>query len=140
MAEGRRIIYDNEDREMYDNLINSSTPFKKMSIIEVFAMALVYGKEVGLRKQLGEGATGRVRESTINSTDIRYLMMAIAADEEKSIDVLAEDNDYFTICEEYAKTGINLLNSEVLDKKNDKFLDDMEEKLLEFYDKHIEEN
>ena len=140
MAEGRRIIYDNEDREMYDNLINSSTPFKKMSIIEVFAMALVYGKEVGLRKKLGEGATGRVRESTINSTDIRYLMMAIAADEEKSIDVLAEDNDYFTICEEYAKTGINLLNSEVLDKKNDKFLEDMEEKLLEFYDKHIEEN
>ncbi len=140
MAEGRRIIYDNEDRVMYDNLINSSTPFKKMSIIEVFAMALVYGKEVGLRKKLGEGATGRVRESTINSTDIRYLMMAIAADEEKSIDVLAEDNDYFTICEEYAKTGINLLNSEVLDKKNDKFLDDMEEKLLEFYDKHIEEN
>lgn len=140
MAEGRRIIYDNEDREMYDNLINSSTPFKKMSIIEVFAMALVYGKEVGLRKQLGEGATGRVRESTINSTDIRYLMMAIAADEEKSIDVLAEDNDYFTICEEYAKTGINLLNSEVLDKKNDKFLDDMEEKLLEFYDKYVDEN
>ena len=140
MAEGRRIIYDDEDREMYDNLINSSTPFKKMSIIEVFAMALVYGKEVGLRKRLGEGATGRVRESTINSSDIRYLMMAIAADENHSIDVLAEDNDYFSICEEYAKTGINLLNSEVLDKKNDKFLDDMEEKLLEFYDKYIEEN
>lgn len=140
MAEGRRIIYDKEDREMYDNLINSSTPFKKMSIIEVFATALVYGKEVGLRKKLGEGATGRVRESTINSTDIRYLMMAIAADEEHSIDILAEDNDYFSICEEYAKTGINLLNSEVLDKKNDKFLDDMEEKLLEFYDKYIEEN
>ena len=91
MAEGRRIIYDDEDREMYDNLINSSTPFKKMSIIEVFAMALVYGKEVGLRKRLGEGATGRVRESTINSSDIRYLMMAIAADENHSIDVLAED-------------------------------------------------
>jgi len=138
MAEGRRIIYDNEDREMYDNLINSSTPFKKMSIIEVFATALVYGKEVGLRKKLGEGATGRVRESTINSSDIRYLMMAIAADEEQSINVLAEDNDYFSICEEYAKTGINLLNSEVLDKKNDKFLDDMEEKLLEFYDMYIE--
>ena len=140
MAEGRRIIYDNEDREMYDNLINSSTPFKKMSIIEVFAMALVYGKEVGFRRKLGDGAIGRVRESTINSTDIRYLMMAIAADEEQSIDVLAEDNAYFSICEEYAKTGINLLNSEVLDKKNDKFLDDMEEKLLKFYDKYIEEN
>ena len=65
-------------------------------------------------------------------------MMAIAADEEKSIDVLAQTEDYFSICEEYAKTGINLLNSEILDKKNDEFLDDMEEKLLKFYDKYIE--
>lgn len=138
MAEGRRIIYDGEDREIYDNLLNSSTPFKKMNIIDLFSIAVVYGKEVGLRKKLGKDATGRVRESTINSSDIRYLMMAIATDEEKSIDILAQTDDYFSICEEYAKTGINLLNSEVLDKKNSEFLDDMEEKLLEFYDKYIE--
>lgn len=138
MAEGRRIIYDGEDRKIYDNLLNSSSPFKKMNITDLFAMAIVYGKEVGIRKELGKDATGRVRESTINSSDIRYLMMAIAADEEKSIDVLAQTEDYFSICEEYAKTGINLLNSEILDKKNDEFLDDMEEKLLKFYDKYIE--
>lgn len=138
MAEGRRIIYDGEDRKIYDNLLNSSSPFKKMNITDLFAMAIVYGKEVGIRKELGKDAVGRVRESTINSSDIRYLMMAIAADEEKSIDVLAQTDDYFSICEEYAKTGINLLNSEILDKKNDEFLDDMEEKLLKFYDKYIE--
>lgn len=138
MAEGRRIIYDGEDREIYDNLLNSSSPFKKMNIIDLFAMAIVYGKEVGIRKELGKDAVGRVRESTINTSDIRYLMMAIAADEEKSIDVLAQTDDYFSICEEYAKTGINLLNSEVLDKNNNVFLDDMEEKLLKFYDKYIE--
>ena len=138
MAEGRRIIYDGEDRKIYDNLLNSSSPFKKMNITDLFAMAIVYGKEVGIRKELGKDAVGRVRESTINSSDIRYLMMAIAADEEKSIDVLAQTEDYFSICEEYAKTGINLLNSEILDKKNDEFLDDMEEKLLKFYDKYIE--
>ena len=138
MAEGRRIIYDGEDRKIYDNLLNSSSPFKKMNITDLFAMAIVYGKEVGIRKKLGKDAKGRVRESTINSSDIRYLMMAIAADEEKSIDVLVQEDDYFSICEEYAKTGINLLNSEVLDKKNDEFLDDMEEKLLKFYDKYIE--
>lgn len=138
MAEGRRIIYDGEDRKIYDNLLNSSTPFKRMNIIDLFAMAIVYGKEVGIRKKLGNEAVGRVRESTINSSDIRYLMMAIAADEEKSIDVLAQEDDYFSICEEYAKAGINLLNSEILDKKNEEFLDDTEEKLLEFYDKYIE--
>lgn len=64
-------------------------------------------------------------------------MMVIAADEEKSIDILADEDQYFRICEEYAKTGIELLNSEVLDKQF-KILDDMEKELLEFYDKHLE--
>lgn len=42
----------------------------------------------------------------------------------------------FRICEEYAKIGIDLLNSEVLDKR-DKILDDRGGELLDFYDKHL---
>ena len=38
--------------------------------------------------------------------------------------------------DEYAKTGIELLNSEVLDK-GFKILDDMEKELLEYYDKYV---
>lgn len=127
----RRIIYDNEDKQMYDGLLNSSTPFKKFSITDIFAIAIIYGKKMGLRTPLGEGMIGRVRESTIDNSNIRYLMMAIAADEEKSIDVVADINEYFKICEEYAKTGISLLNSDALSRKN-KILDDMEDELLEF--------
>lgn len=137
--EGRRIIYDDEDKEIYTNLLNSSNPFKKLSITDLFAISLIKGKQLGIRTELGDGATGRVRKSTIDGSNIRYLMMAIAADEEKSIDVLTEEDKYFTICEEYAKTGINLLNSEVLSKHN-KILDDMEEELLVFYDKFIGED
>ena len=127
----RRIIYDNEDKQMYDGLLNSSTPFKKFSITDIFAIAIIYGKKMGLRTPLGEGMIGRVRESTIDNSNIRYLMMAIAADEEKSIDVVADINEYFKICEEYAKTGISLLNSDALSRKN-KILYDMEDELLEF--------
>ena len=127
----RRIIYDNEDKQMYDGLLNSSTPFKKFSITDIFAIAIIYGKKMGLRTPLGEGMIGRVRKSTIDNSNIRYLMMAIAADEEKSIDVVADINEYFKICEEYAKTGISLLNSDALSRKN-KILDDMEDELLEF--------
>lgn len=135
-SEGRRIAYDEEDRNIYDNLKNSSNPFKKLNIVDLFAVALVYGKKLGIRTELGDDAIGRVRKSTIDGSDLRYLMMAIAADEEKSIDVLATEDDYFTICEEYAKTGIELLNSEVFDKR-DKLLDDLELELLEFYDNYI---
>lgn len=138
-SEGRRIIYDDEDKAIYDNLKNSSNPLKKLNIVDLFAIALVYGKKLGIRTELGDGAIGRVRKSTIDGSNLRYLMMAIASDEEKSIDVLANEDDYFTICEEYAKTGIGLINSEVLDKR-DKILDDMELELLEFYDKYLEES
>lgn len=139
MAEGRRIIYDDNDRDLYDDLKNKSNPLKKLNITDKFAIALMYGKKTGIRTQLDKTATGRVRKSTIDSTDIRYLMMAIAADEEKSIDVVANTNDYFTICEEYAKTGIDLLHDEVFDKGND-ILDDMQDEMLRFYDMFIEED
>ena len=136
-TEGRRLIYDDDDKEIYTNLIGSSNPFKKLNIIDLFSIALVKGKKLGIRTKLGDGAIGRVRKSTIDGSDVRYLMMAIASDEEKSIDVLTNEDQYFKICEEYAKTGINLLNSEVLDKRY-KILDEMEEELIKFYDKHLE--
>ena len=137
--EGRRLIYDDEDKEVYTNLLNSSNPFKKLSILDLFAIALIQGKKLGIRTELGDGKVGRVRKSTIDGTNVRYLMMAIAADEERAIDVLTDEDKYFTICEEYAKTGINLLNSKVLDKRF-KLLDDMEEELLDFYEKFIADN
>ena len=136
-SEGRRLYYDEHDRKIYDNLKSSSNPFKKLNTVDLFAIALVYGKKFGIRMNLDDDAIGRVRKSTIDGSNLRYLMMAIASDEEKSIDVLANEDDYFTICEEYAKTGVDLINSEVLDK-HDKILDDMELEIIEFYDKYIE--
>lgn len=139
MAEGRRIQYDDEDRKLYDDIKNKTNPLKKLTISDIFAIALMYGKKTGIRTKMGKGATGRIRKSTIDSTDIRYLMMAVASDEEKSIDVVADSNDYFIICEEYAKTGIDLLHEDVFDKGNG-ILDDMQDELLRFYDTFIEED
>ena len=138
MAEGRRIQYDDEDRKLYDDIKNKTNPLKKLTISDIFAIALMYGKKTGIRTKMGKGDTGRIRKSTIDSTDIRYLMMAVASDEEKSIDVVADSNDYFIICEEYAKTGIDLLHEDVFDKGNG-ILDDMQDELLRFYDTFIEE-
>ena len=62
---------------LYDDLKNKSNPLKKLKIMDIFAIALMYGKKTGIRTEMGKGATGRVRKSTIDSSDLRYLMMAI---------------------------------------------------------------
>lgn len=137
MAEGRRVMWDGDDKVFYDGLRNSSTPLKKLQLTELFAIALIYGKKVGFRSVMNDDAKGRIRESTLDSSDVRYLMMAIAADENKSIDILSDTDEFFKTCEEYAKTGIDLLNSDALEKK-DQLLDDMETEILNFYDEVIE--
>ena len=133
MAEGRRIIYDDEDRQIYDKLKASSGIFNKLEIIDLFAIALIYGKKVGRRTKLGKGANGRVRESTIRNSPVKELMMVIAVDETGSIDVLSDTNEYFRICEEYAKTGIKLLEQDYIENSDD-LLNDMEMEMFEFYD------
>ena len=39
MAEGRRIIYDEEDKQIYDKLRASTGIFNKLDIIDLFAIA-----------------------------------------------------------------------------------------------------
>lgn len=53
-SEGRHIIYDDEDNEIYTNLLNSSNPFKKLSITDLFTISLVKCKHLGIRTELGE--------------------------------------------------------------------------------------
>jgi len=134
MAEGRRIYYDNEDEERYNKLKTVKIFEKNNKTLDLFSIALIIGWKSGKRTPLGEGAVGRVREATINSSDfIRYLMMAIAVKED-GIDTLTDENKYFTIAEEYAKTGVLLLESKYVSEGND-LLDSMELELIEFYDK-----
>ena len=105
MAEGRRIIYDDEDKQIYDKLRSGSGIFNNLSITDLFAVALIYGKKEGKRTELGKGAIGRVRSETLKTSPVKDLMMVIAVDETGSMDVLSDENEYFRICEEYAKTG-----------------------------------
>ena len=139
MAEGRRIIYDEEDKQIYDKLRASTGIFNKLEIIDLFALALIYGKKAGKRTQLGKGANGRVRESTIRNSPIKELMMVIAVEETGNMDVLSDTNEYFRICEEYAKTGIKLLEKDYIENSDD-LLNDLEMEMFEFYDEVIAED
>lgn len=139
--EGRRLHYDNDDAKIYDNMKNIPGPFKGATIIDIFSIALIYGKKQGYRVKLGSkgSSIGRVVESVIDNSQLRYLMMAIAAEEMKSIDVCIDVDQYFTICEEYAKAGLPFLQSDFIDK-DEELLDDMEIEMLKFYKENFEKS
>ena len=139
MAEGRRIIYDDEDKEIYDKLRASSGIFNKLDLIDLFAIALIYGKKNGRRTPLGKGAIGRIRDSTIRNSPVKELMMVIAVEETGNMDILSDTNEYFRICEEYAKTGIKLLERDYIENSDD-LLNDLEMEMFEYYDDVIAED
>lgn len=139
MAEGRRIIYDDEDKQIYDKLRSGSGIFNNLDLIDLFAIALIYGKKDGKRTKLGSGAIGRIRDSTIMNSNVKELMMVIAVDETGSIDVLSDANEYYRICEEYAKTGIKLLEQDYIENSDD-LINDLEMEMFEFYDDVISED
>lgn len=63
-------------------------------------------------------------------------MMAIAVEETESFEILAKRNDYFKICEEYAKTGLSLLEEDFIENPKG-LLDDLELEALKYFDKVI---
>lgn len=133
----RRINYNPEDYETLKRL-KSEKPFSKLKLIDIFALSIAYGKKEGYRTPLDSKKTGRIRHETVEYSDVHYLMMAIGVEETGSLDVLSSENDYFTISEEYAKTGISLLEQDYIeDSKN--FIKKLELEALAYYDKFIEE-
>ena len=83
---------------------------------------------------LPEGSSiGRVVESVIDNSNLRYLMMAVAVNETGSLDAMLDVNQYFTISEEYAKTGLRYLEDDFINNE-DELLDDMEFEMLEVYE------
>lgn len=136
---GRRLHYDDFDNKIYKQL-SSSKIFKSLDIVDLFSIALVYGKKADFRTKLEkEGKTiGRVVEQVIDKSQLRYLMMAIAVDEKKDLEVLIDSNEYFTISEEYAKAGLKFFESDYIEK-GDKLLEDMKTELLDLYEEYFEE-
>ena len=133
----RRINFNEDDYEIVKRLLLENT-FKKLQLIEIFALAMIFGKKQGFRTPLDSKKTGRIRQTTIENSNVHYLMMAIAVEETESFEVLAKRNDYFKICEEYAKTGLSLLEEDFIENPKG-LLDDLELEALKYFDKFIKQ-
>ncbi|WP_405323854.1 hypothetical protein [Methanobrevibacter sp.] len=131
----RRINYNDDDYETLKRLMVEE-PFRSLNLIDIFAISLIYGKKAGIRTPLDKKKTGRIRQTTIENSNVHYLMMAIAVEETESFEILAKRNDYFKICEEYAKTGLSLLEEDFIENPKG-LLDDLELEALKYFDKVI---
>lgn len=144
MAEGRRISIDKNMRNLIDELRSVEGPLNNIELSELFAIAIIFGKKYdnnkGKRTPLGEGKRPLVLEQTLSKTNIEYLMMAVAIEEKNNFDILKNKDEYYTISEEYAKTGMKVIYEEYFNPKKSKkqFLEDLELEALLFYEKNIE--
>lgn len=91
MAEERRILWDDEDKEIYADLRSRDGPLKKLDNSELFAIALILGKKDGNPTEFGKGRHSGVRGNTLDATNVRYLMKAIAIAEENKIEAIYEN-------------------------------------------------
>ena len=139
MANVKRRVYINDD-DFYDILkkLQAEPLFKKLELTELFAIAIIYGKNKGYRTPLIGKKTGRIKEDTLNNSNLPYLMMAIAVEETGSFDILANEDDYFTISEEYAKTGLYALEEDYNEDPK-KLFNTLEMNALRFFDSKIDE-
>ena len=138
MAKGERGVYINDD-DFYNivKILQAEPLFKKLELTDFFAIALIYGKKEGYRTSLIGDKTIRIKRNTLINSNLYYLMMAIAVAETDSFDILANDDDYFTICEEYGKTGFYALEEDY-NKNPQTLLKKLEVDALRFFDSKID--
>lgn len=109
-----RIAIEPDMHSLYEQLSKGSdpeeVPFAELK--DVFMLAASLGYARGRRKSLS-GRRDIVRwESLSRDTDVPILY-AIAIAHENDVEVLAQGYDFLTIAEEYANTGIHILNSKI---------------------------
>lgn len=132
MTKNRMISFNKEDNEIVTELFHSRQ-FRGLNLVEVFALAMVFGKKMGYRTPLEKKKIRRISQRAIENSKVHFLMIAIGVLETGSSDILDNKDDYFTICEEYAKTGLPVLKMVFLDNV-DSFVMDLEKEALDYFD------
>lgn len=134
----RRIYYEKKN-EIYDPLIKSEDPiFSTYKDLVLFAACVGYneGKRKPLSSATGEGEI-HWEVFGKNITDVA-IVNAIALSETEDLNVLLDTEEVFdkkfTILEEYANGGIQILKEKILDQPGEPI-----DNLIYYILKHVEE-
>jgi hypothetical protein len=124
------------DREKYDKLLGDSV-FSGKGNKDVFIMAMLVGYYHKARVEL-TNKEGFVRVEYLKDRD-KSIMKAIAVAETGRLDILVDKKQVYTLCEEYAAGGMELLMDMVFGGGYGSFVKKLESELVQQFEK-IQEN
>lgn len=126
-----RVYICKSDREIYDRLKYSDGPFKGRKNKEIFMMAVIMGYYRGQVK--GEVTSPEGYDHIDNLGQERRTIIKAIAVAEEGMEVLTDKERVYSIAEEYAVTGIKILDSMANSPEYD-FTKKLESILVEEYD------
>jgi len=126
-----RLSIEKANRDTYDKLKKLDI-FSKYDNKSLFLMSMVFG--FNKRKQTPLKTTdGYVRESYLRESD-ESLIRAVAVYEKNDLNVLLNKKEVYKIAEEYANTGIKIIDQMISDSDEAEFIKQLEYLLLEKYE------
>jgi len=115
----REIGVDPDKHSMYKELeTNPSSPFYEEELVDIWLFTVGYGRQHGEREPLPGNKKWMVRMTSLDDDD-EWVVKSVAIDETGTTDVLQDGKQVFTIAQEYANSGIELLYDEVTDSDSD---------------------
>jgi hypothetical protein len=118
-----RIYIQDSDKEIYDSL-KEEAMFSEMGNMQLFALAMMIGyanhTRLQLKKRFGWVLTANIPEKSL------HMMLGLAIAEQGDLSILLDGKGAFTIAEEYANGGINILKEMATGSDATEFADKLE--------------
>lgn len=115
----REIGVDPEKHPMYKDLETKPTsPFYEEELVDIWLFTVGYGRQHGERETLPGNKKWMLRMTSLDDDD-EWIVKSIAIEETGTTDVLKDGKKVFTIAQEYANAGIELVHEEVTDSDSD---------------------
>jgi hypothetical protein len=115
----REIGVDPEKHPLYKELENNpNSPFYEEELVDIWLFTVGYGRQHGEREPLPGNKKWMLRMTSLDD-DEEWIVKSIAIEETGTTDVLQDGKQVFTIAQEYANSGIELVHEEVTDPDSD---------------------
>lgn len=110
---------DPDKHHMYKDLENNpESPFYGEKLVDIWLFTVGYGRQHGEPETLPGNKKWMIRMTSLDDEG-EWVVKSVAIKETGTTDVLQDGKQVFTIAQEYANAGIELLHEEVMDKDSD---------------------
>lgn len=115
----REIGVDPDKHSMYKDLeTKPNSPFYEEELVNIWLFTVGYGRKHGEREPLPGNKKWMLRMTSLDDDD-EWIVKSVAIEETGTTDVLQDGKQVYTIVQEYANAGIELLHDEVTDADSD---------------------